>query len=427
MNEKLADLIVAAESNDADAQNELFGNLFEDDMSTDNKKQIVDWVQRSAKLGNAMSMFWLGCCYLEGKNFDIDEKKAFNWFVESAKAGDGLASYSVGAYYKEGKIVEQDYAKAIDCFEKSIERCGEDAAKSELGDNLCEVHSYDLAWWEAVAVRSLRYSVVPFCVGNYYYMLKDPDLLQAIRFYKLGAEQGYGHSQYELGKFYYTGEGVDKDPKMAFHWLEKAAQQDVAPAMYYLGKLYADDQSEVFDMEKAVFWWKRSLGLDNRQESMGLVELELSWCFALCVGVEQFEQDVPDEDVDETLDFLLRADDNMSTRTSIEVDEDSWWYRYVKQEDAHALYWLGMCYDQVKQLVPPGGCNKDDSKLECFRKAAEMGHFGAQHFLGGYYFYGPISVRDQEEGIRWYRLAAAQGYPDAIEKLEEIEATSKKS
>jgi TPR repeat protein len=334
----------------------------------------------------------------------------------------------VGEYYKEGKIVAIDYAKAIDCFEKAIEMNGPlDDAEDALGSSLREVHGDDLAWWEAVAVRSVKWPVVPFAVGNYYYMLNEPDLGQAIRFYKIGAEQGHGHSQYVLGKFYYTGEGVEKDPKLAFQWLEKAAQQGVAPAMYYLGKMYADDQSAVFDMEKAVFWWLRSRALDNRQESQGLVELDLSWCFALGVGVDQFEQGVTDEHTDKTIDYLLKANDYLPKKGSIAVDEDSWWYRYVKRGDAHALYWLGMCYRHIAQLVPPKGGDKNVCMFDCFRKAAEMGHFGAQYVVAGYFYNGPISVRDREEGLRWYRLAAAQGYPDAIEKLEEIEATSKKS
>ncbi len=71
---------------------------------------------------------------------------------------------------------------------------------------------------------------------------------------------------------------------------------------------------------------------------------------------------------------------------------------------------------------------KDYAKaIDCFRKAAEMGHCGAQYAVAGYLYNGPISVRDREEGLRWYRLAAAQGYPDAIEALQEIETASKKS
>ena len=426
MNEKIADLIMAAESNDADAQIELYGYIFEDDVSEGNKKQIVDWLQRSAKLGNARSMEWLGICYTEGIVFDADEKKAFDWFVESAKAGNGCAFLNVGEYYKEGKIVAKDYAKAIEMGGTSGD------AEEALGSRLKEVHRDDPAWWEAVAVRSVKCPGVPFAVGNHYYTLNDPDLGKAIRFYKIGAEQGYGHSQYVLGKFYYTGEGVEKDPQIAFQWLEKAAQQEVVPAMYYLGKLYADDQSAVFDMGKAIYCLKRNAAAGDDSETPGLVELELSWCFALGVGVDEVDEDeanedMPDKYMDRATYYLSWVEPNLPKRAVVEVDEESWWYRHVKQGDEQALYWLGMCYERVKQLVPPKGGDKNSCMLDCFRKAAEKGNAHAQFSLAHLLYYGPTEIRDREDGIRWYRLAAAEGHPDAMEQLEEIEAMGQKS
>ncbi|MCK9305771.1 MAG: sel1 repeat family protein [Bacteroidales bacterium] len=436
MNKKIADLIVAAENNDDDAQNELYDYIGEDDLPVIDKKQIVDWLQRSAKLGNTNSMFWLGRCYSEGFGFAEDVKSAFDWFLKSADAGNGFAAGRVGEYYKEGKIVARDYFKAIDYFEKAIEICGKDYGVSdEMGARIGDVHKEDLTWWEAVANRkpSVVYPSVPFCVGNYYYLLDDPDLDRAIYFYRIGAEQGYGFSQYVLGKFYYKGEGVEKDHAKAFQWLEKAAQQDVAPAMYYLGMLYADDRSAMFNMEKAAFWWMSSLFMDNRQETMGLAELQLSWCYALDVGVDTDGTDFPYANADDCADYALYCltcvNDNLSARDVVKIDEDSWWYRRVKQGDAQALYWMGMCYSEIERIVPPNGGDKNECTRDCFLKAAEKEHFGAQYIIAGYFYegYGPVSVRDQEEGLRWYRLAAEQGYPDAIEKLEEIEAMSHRS
>ncbi len=422
MNEKIADLILAAESNDADAQDELYESVDNRELSEGDRKQILDWLLKTARMGNAISMYGLGRFY-EGNGTAKDDKSAFDWFVESAKAGYSAALYTVGMYYKDGRVVTKDYANAIDHFEKAIELCGLDGR--ELGEDIVEVHRDDLAWWEAVVVRSVKYPKVPFAVGNYYYMLKDPDLGQAIRFYKIAAEQGYGHSQYVLGKFYYTGEGVEIDHKLAFQWLEKAAQQEVVPAMYYLGKLYADEQSAVFDMDKAVDWWMRSRSLGD-SESPGLVDLELSWCLALGVGVDQFERYEDERECEySAVEFLLWANDEIPAREPIVVDSDSWWYRYVIRGDVQALYWLGQCYIELEQLVPPDGNDKDVCTLDCLRKAAETGHVEAQHLVAWFLCHGPRSVRDQDEGIRWYRLAAAQGHPDAIEHLEAIEATKK--
>lgn len=210
-------------------------------------------------------------------------------------------------------------------------------------------------------------------------------------------------------------------------WLQRTARLGNARSMYYLGKLYADDQSAVFDMGKAIYWLKRNAEAGEDNEMPGLVELELSWCFALGDGVDEVDQDVPDKYMDRATYYLSWAGPNLPTRAVIEVDEDSWWYRPVKQGDAQALYWLGTCYIHVKQLVPPGGNEKYVCTLDCLRKAAKRGHVEAQHSVACFLCHGSRSVRDQDEGIRWYRLAAAQGHPDSIEKLEEIEALGNKS
>ena len=60
--------------------------------------------------------------------------------------------------------------------------------------------------------------------------------------------------------------------------------------------------------------------------------------------------------------------------------------------------------------------------MACFYKAAEMGNVFAQLYLAEKLYHFASSSRDQEEGIRWYRLAAEQGHPDAIVQMEKIES-----
>ena len=55
---------------------------------------------------------------------------------------------------------------------------------------------------------------------------------------KQKAEQGDEVSQFNLGKLYYLGEGVEKDLKEAMKWFRKAADQGIALAQYNLGLMY---------------------------------------------------------------------------------------------------------------------------------------------------------------------------------------------
>jgi TPR repeat protein len=51
---------------------------------------------------------------------------------------------------------------------------------------------------------------------------------------------------------------------------------------------------------------------------------------------------------------------------------------------------------------------------------ASNGDTGAMRTLGSMYYHGVTVPRDTEEGLRWYRRAAAVGDPDAARELEQL-------
>lgn len=52
------------------------------------------------------------------------------------------------------------------------------------------------------------------------------------------AKLGDSEAQYELGKLYFNGRGVEKSYTEAFKWYKKAAEKGLPESQYYLGKLY---------------------------------------------------------------------------------------------------------------------------------------------------------------------------------------------
>ena len=56
-------------------------------------------------------------------------------------------------------------------------------------------------------------------------VLKDE--AEAVRWYRLAAEQGYAIAQHNLGVMYDKGEGVLKDDAEAVRWYRLAAEQGV--------------------------------------------------------------------------------------------------------------------------------------------------------------------------------------------------------
>jgi TPR repeat protein len=48
---------------------------------------------------------------------------------------------------------------------------------------------------------------------------------QAVKWYRLAAEQGHASAQYNLGFMYSNGEGVPEDDKQAVKWYRLASEQ----------------------------------------------------------------------------------------------------------------------------------------------------------------------------------------------------------
>ena len=66
------------------------------------------------------------------------------------------------------------------------------------------------------------------------------DYQEALKWYRLAAEQGDASAQFNLGFMYADGRGVLKDYQEALKWYRLAAEQGYARAQFNLGFMYAD-------------------------------------------------------------------------------------------------------------------------------------------------------------------------------------------
>ncbi len=64
------------------------------------------------------------------------------------------------------------------------------------------------------------------------------DLVEAVRYYAIAAEQGHAKAQNNLGHMYNEGWGVKKDAKQAFYWYGKAAEQGLPLAQSNYNRVY---------------------------------------------------------------------------------------------------------------------------------------------------------------------------------------------
>jgi len=81
------------------------------------------------------------------------------------------------------------------------------------------------------------------------------DYATAIQLFRLLAERGDAKSQFILGDFYNTGQGVQKDYREAAKWLRKAADQGDAAAQHNLGNMYEKGQGVPQDYVLSYMWY----------------------------------------------------------------------------------------------------------------------------------------------------------------------------
>ena len=81
------------------------------------------------------------------------------------------------------------------------------------------------------------------------------DDVEAVRLYRLAADQGQASAQYNLGVMYDDGRGVPQDDAEAVRLYRLAAEQGDACAQSNLGVMYANGQGVPQDYVQAHMWY----------------------------------------------------------------------------------------------------------------------------------------------------------------------------
>ena len=99
------------------------------------------------------------------------------------------------------------------------------------------------------------------------------DDAEAVRWYRLAAEQGDATAQNNLGVMYGAGRGVPQDDAEAVRWYRLAVEQGDANAQYNLGVRYDDGLGVPLDDAEAVVWYRRAAeqGHVSAQHNLGVM------------------------------------------------------------------------------------------------------------------------------------------------------------
>ena len=102
------------------------------------------------------------------------------------------------------------------------------------------------------------------------------DYAEAVRWFRLAAEQGGAIAQYNLGRMYFMGRGILKDVDEAVRWFRLAAEQGHAEAQGSLSLMYFTGQGVRENHGRAHMW--SNIASANGNDTAGPVRdaLEIS-------------------------------------------------------------------------------------------------------------------------------------------------------
>lgn len=189
----------------------------------------------------------------------------------------------------------------------------------------------------------------------------EKNLLEAIKWYKIAANNGFTDANFRCGYVYYIMEQYAE----AFSWLTKAAEFNDANAEYYLGHMYLNGLACKSSEEEAYSWFMKSA-------EHGDVDSQK-------IIAKHYYFDLNDSE------------------TGLK-----WYIESAEQGDKESIDFLAYTYNINRIDV--------DNFIKWSTKAAENGNTDSQCNLGEYY----LSVKQSEIGLQWLNLAAKNGNFRAI-------------
>ncbi|NTU58973.1 MAG: sel1 repeat family protein [Chlorobiaceae bacterium] len=110
-------------------------------------------------------------------------------------------------------------------------------------------------------------------LGTLYYFgglgLKQ-DYVEAAKWFRLSARQGYAEAEYFLGREYYGGQAGEQNYVEAAKWFRLAAEQGHAAAQFNLGVMYSNGQGVKQDSFAAVKWYQQAAAQGSAEAQFNL-------------------------------------------------------------------------------------------------------------------------------------------------------------
>lgn len=263
---------------------------------------------------------------------------------------------------------------------------------------------------------------------------QEPDNKEAFTLYQSAAKLGHAAAAYrtavccEIGQE--DGGGTRKDPLKAMQWYQRAATLGDTPAMYKVGMILLKGLlGQQRNPREAVNWLKRAAERADPENPHALHELGLLY--------ESAQDFIPRDEAHSFQLFQQAADLGykfsqyrlgcayeygllgcpIDGRLSI-----MWYSKAATQEEHMSELALSGWYLTGAE----GVLQQNDTEAYLWaRKAATAGIAKAEYAMGYFTEIGIGIPANLEDAKRWYWRAAAQDFPKARERLEDLKRSGK--
>lgn len=242
----------------------------------------------------------------------------------------------------------------------------------------------------------------------------EKDIPEAIRLYRMAADQGYGPAMNNLGDLYYHGTAVPRDDAEAIRWYRMAVQKGNACAANTLGVMYQNGRGLAKNIAEAAKLYREAA-----EKGHALARYNLAILYRDGNGVAKsypeaarwfrLAADQGDPDAMANLGWFYREGHGVTK----DYKEAARWYKMAAD--------LGLPYalDSLGWLYQYGlGVKQDYAEaVKLYRQAAEKGDANAMNNLGRCLQNGWGIQRDYEQAVHWYRQSGEKGNAMALNNL----------
>lgn len=248
-----------------------------------------------------------------------------------------------------------------------------------------------------------HYRLSQSATGRWQASLIPTNFAEAATEYRQEALQGDADAQFELGRLYDQGLGVEADIDVALKWFTLAAAQSHVESQTALGVIYRNVFGNPLE---ALNWFRRSAdqGSPSGFYHLGMMFYDGEGVIRNESVAAQLFRRAAFADYDAAqyrLGTLYRSGNGVQ-----QSDEQSnkWFLLSAEQGNPSSQTLLARAYYFGR------GTSVDYSRAaEWFVRAAQQGYPDAQSFLGFLYTQGRGVAWDNRESVRWFRRAAEQG------------------